>query len=141
MKTYSPSSNSITRKWHLYDAKGQILGRLATQIAKDLMGKGKPEFVRHLDIGDNVVVINAAEIAVTGHKMDQKLYHHHSGFPGGMRVATLGELMEKHPQRAIENAVKGMLPRNKLHDRMMKHLHVYAGPEHPYAKQFKQADK
>jgi len=137
MKTYSPSAQSITRKWILYDAKDRILGRLATEIAKTLMGKDKPGFVRHLDIGDHVVVVNAALIAVSGHKLEQKLYHRHSGFPGGMKVTVLGDLLAKTPEKVIINAVSGMLPDNKLHDRLLRHLHVYAGIEHPYTQQFK----
>jgi large subunit ribosomal protein L13 len=137
MKTYSPSAQSITRKWVLFDAKGQILGRLATEIAKTLMGKNKPGFVRHLDIGDHVVVINAGLISVTGHKLKQKLYHHHSGFPGGMKIKVLEDLLTKSPDKVIINAVAGMLPDNKLHDRMLTHLHVYGGQEHPYTTQFK----
>jgi large subunit ribosomal protein L13 len=137
MKTYSPSAKSITRKWILFDAKGKILGRLATEIAETLMGKNKPGFVRHLDIGDHVVVINAGSIIVTGHKLQQKLYHRHSGYPGGMKVRVLSNLLVQSPEKVIINAVAGMLPDNKLHDRMLKHLHVYAGPEHPYLAQFK----
>lgn len=137
MKTYSPSANSITRKWVLYDAKDQILGRLATQIAETLMGKDKPGFVRHLDIGDHVVVVNAGLIRVTGRKLKQKLYHHHSGFPGGMKVKVLGDLLAKSPEKVIISAVSGMLPDNKLHDRILTHLHVYGGGEHPYTSQFK----
>ncbi len=137
MTTHSPSANDITRKWYLLDADNQILGRLATRIAKLLMGKGKPDFVRHLDMGDNVVVTNAAKISVTGNKVTEKLYRRHSGFPGGMHVHTFSQVMAKAPERIIISAVSGMLPDNKLHDRMLKHLHVYAGPDHPYQKQFK----
>jgi len=137
MKTYSPSSPSITRKWIFFDAKGRILGRMATEIAKILMGKDKSDFVRHLDIGDHIVVVNAAQISVTGKKLGQKLYHRHSGFPGGMKVTVLGDLLAKSPEKVIISAVSGMLPDNKLHDRMLKHLHVYPGAEHPFTKQFK----
>jgi large subunit ribosomal protein L13 len=137
MKTYSPSAQSLTRKWYLFDAKDQILGRLATQVARLLMGKDKPDFVRHMDNGDHVVIINASLIRVTGNKMGQKLYHRHSGFPGGMKVTVLGDLLAKTPEKVIINAVAGMLPDNKLHDKMLKHLHVFTGGEHPYSKQFK----
>jgi large subunit ribosomal protein L13 len=137
MKTYSPSARSITRKWFLFDAKGKVLGRLATEIAKTLMGKNKPDFIRHMDIGDHVVVINASQIATTGNKLDQKLYHRHSGFPGGMKVTVLGDLLAKSPERVITIAVAGMLPDNKLHDKMLRHLHVFANAEHPFTQQFK----
>ena len=110
---------------------------MATEIAKILMGKDKSDFVRHLDIGDHIVVVNAAQISVTGKKLGQKLYHRHSGFPGGMKVTVLGDLLAKSPEKVIISAVSGMLPDNKLHDRMLKHLHVYPGAEHPFTKQFK----
>jgi large subunit ribosomal protein L13 len=139
-KTYYPRSGDITRDWHIFDAKDQILGRLATQIATVLMGKNKASFSRAMDIGDHVVVINASEIAVTGRKEKQKLYHQHSGYPGGMKVTVLEDLRQAHPDRIIIHAVAGMIPDNKLHDRILKHLHVYAGPEHPYTKQFKAND-
>jgi large subunit ribosomal protein L13 len=137
MKTYSPSIKDITRQWHFFDAENQVLGRLATQVAKILMGKHKTEFVRHLDIGDHVVIVNAEKIAVTGNKAGQKIYHHHSGFPGGMKVTTFAQMLAAHPERILINAVSGMLPDNKLKDPMLKHLHVYPGPVNPYAKQFK----
>jgi large subunit ribosomal protein L13 len=137
MNTHTPKAQDISRDWYLFDAKDQILGRLATKIAGILMGKGKTDFARHFDMGDHIVVINAAEIAVTGNKKLQKLYHRHSGFPGGMRVTRLEEMLERHPDRVIIHAVAGMLPDNKLHDRMLKHLHVFAGPQHPYTTQFK----
>ncbi len=137
MRTHSPKSSDIARKWYLFDAKGQVLGRLATQIAKILMGKDKVDFVRHFDMGDHVVVINASEVAVTGLKAQQKVYHHHSGFPGGMKVTSYERMLEVHPDRIIIAAVRGMLPNNKLRDRMLKHLHVYAEANHPYTEQFK----
>lgn len=138
MKTFTPKNAEIARDWHLIDAKGQVLGRLATQVAILLMGKHKPNFARHVDAGDHVVIINAKEVVVTGRKYTQKEYHRHSGYPGGMKVTTYEQMMEKRPETVIEKAVAGMLPDNKLHDRMLKHLHVYAGSEHPYDKQFKQ---
>jgi large subunit ribosomal protein L13 len=136
-KTHSPSVKDIARKWHLLDAKGQVLGRFATQIAKLLMGKDKPDFVRHLDMADHVVVTNAKEVVVTGNKFSQKLYHRHSGHPGGMTVTPYFREQQNHPDRIIIKAVSGMLPRNKLHDRLLSHLHVYPDANHPYTKQFK----
>lgn len=138
MKTYSPKVQDISRDWHIFDAKDQILGRLATQIAKVLMGKGKVGFARHLDMADHVVVINASQIAVTGNKLSQKVYHRHSGYPGGMKVTRLDTLLNTKPDQVIIKAVSGMLPDNKLHDKMLKHLHVFAGSEHTYSQQFKQ---
>jgi large subunit ribosomal protein L13 len=137
MKTYSPSVTKISRDWHLIDANNQVLGRLATHIAELLMGKHKTDFVRHLDIGDHVVVINAAMIVVTGRKSSQKLYHRHSGWPGGMTITTFAQMQSAHPDRIIIHAVSGMLPKNKLHDRLLSHLHVYPTSDHPYVKQFK----
>lgn len=139
-KTHSPSVKDISRSWHLFDAEGQVLGRMATKIAELLMGKSKTDFVRHLDMADHVVVINAAKIVVTGNKSTQKLYHRHSGHPGGMTVTPYFRMQATHPDRIIISAVSGMIPRNKLHDRLLSHLHVYAGPQHPYVKQFKQTN-
>jgi len=138
MKTYSPSAGTISRKWHIFDAKGQVLGRLSTQIAQILMGKHKTDFVSYLDSGDHVVVINAKEVVVTGAKEDQKMYHRHSGYPGGHKAIPLSKVRETHPDRIILHAVAGMLPKNKLHDKMLKHLHIFSGNEHPYQEQFKQ---
>ena len=138
MKTYSPSVKTISRKWHIFDAKGQTLGRLSTQISKVLIGKLKTDFTKHLDIADHVVVINASQIVVTGSKDQQKVYHHHSGYPGGMRVVSYQTMLDTHPDRIITHAVSGMLPNNKLRDKILKHLHVYATSEHPYKSQFKQ---
>lgn len=138
MKTYSPKSSEITRSWHLFDAKGAILGRLSTQIAKLLIGKHKTNYAPHFDAGDNVVVINAAEIAVSGNKETQKLYRHHSGYPGGMKVKNLALVRETKPTEILLHSVSGMLPKNKLQAKMLKHLHIYAGSDHPYGKQFKQ---
>lgn len=140
MITFSPKPAETARKWHLLDAKDQVLGRLSTQIAKILMGKSKTSFSRHLDLGDHVVVINAAKVAVTGNKEQQKLYHHHSGYPGGMKVHFLAQVRAAHPDRIITHAVSGMLPKNRLQDKMLTHLHVYPGPEHPYASQFKKSE-
>ena len=137
MTTFSPKTAEVSRAWHLLDAKDAVLGRLATQIAVFLMGKHKTTFSRHLDWGDHVVVINAAQIKVTGRKETQKLYHRHSGYPGGMKVAVLKDLRASHPDRIITHAVAGMLPDNKLQDKMLLHLHVFPGPEHPFTSQFK----
>jgi large subunit ribosomal protein L13 len=139
-KTFSPSVSDIARKWYFFDAKGKVLGRLAGEIAKKLMGKDKINFVRHLDMGDHVVVVNAAEVVLTGRKEQQKVYHHHSGYPGGMKVTTLPVMRQTHPERIIEHAVAGMLPQNRLHDKILKHLHIYSGSEHPYAEQFKKVN-
>ena len=127
MRTYSVTLSEVKRQNHMIDASGQVLGRLATHIAELLMGKHKPVFSRHIDTGDFVTVINAEKIKVTGKKMQQKMYYRHSGYPGGFKVISLGEMLNKHPERVIEYAVKGMLPPNKLRDRMMKRLRVYAG--------------
>ncbi|MEE8413530.1 MAG: 50S ribosomal protein L13 [Dehalococcoidales bacterium] len=135
MKTYSTKASEIKREWHLFDASDQILGRLATQIAVLLMGKHKPIYARHLDTGDYVVVINAEKVRVTGDKLRQKLYYRHSGYPGGLKNTSLGKLMQTHPTRAIEYAVKGMIPHTKLGAQMIKKLKVYAGEEHPHQAQ------
>ncbi len=135
MKTYQPKASDIDRRWILVDAAGQNLGRLATQIACLLRGKGKPTFVPHQDVGDFVVVINAEKIAVTGKKIRQKTYHHHSQYPGGIKAVTLGVLLQDAPARVVEKAVRGMLPKTKLGDALFTKLKVYAGPDHPHAAQ------
>lgn len=137
MKTHSPTASDITRKWHLIDAKDQVLGRLATRVAGLLMGKDKTDFIRHMDIADHVVIINAAQIVVTGRKAALKKYYRHSGFPGGLKVTAFSTLRATHPDQIITHAVSGMLPQNKLHDRMLSHLHVFPGSEHTYINQFK----
>jgi len=137
MKTHSPKAKEIKREWHLIDAQDKILGRLATQIAQLLMGKNKPYFARHLDCGDYVVVINAKEVKVSGKKEKQKIYYHHSGYPGGLKETPLWMLREKHPERIIIHAVSGMLPKNKLRARMLERLKVQVGEEHPYEDKFK----
>jgi len=124
--------SNIKRSWHLVDAKDQILGRLATKIARLLSGKDKVEYVPYLDLGDNVVVINAAEVAVTGRKEKQKIYYRHSGYPGGLKAETLEELRQRRPEEILRRAVKGMLPKNKLQKSMLKRLHIFAGDKHPY---------
>ena len=132
MKTYSTKVSDIKREWHLIDASGEILGRLATRVAGLLMGKHKPLFTRSMDMGDFVVVLNADEVRVTGNKAAQKFYHRHSGYPGGLKSISLEKMMQTHPTRVIEHAVKGMLPKNRLNARMMKRLKVYAGDTHPH---------
>ena len=134
-KTYSPRAAEVQRRWHVIDAAGRPLGQVATQAAVLLHGKHKPMFSPSLDVGDYVVVINAAQVAVSGRKMDDKLYHRHSGYPGGLRTIRLRDLMAKFPERVIEAAVRGMLPKNRLGRAQYRHLRVYAGPEHPHAGQ------
>ncbi len=135
MKTYSAKPSELSHDWYVIDASGETLGRLATLAAMHLLGKHKPQFTAHMDCGDNVVVINAAKITVTGNKLTDKKYYRHSGYPGGLREITLEKLMQTHPTRAIEHAVSGMLPKNRLQDVRMKRLKVYAGEEHPHAPQ------
>ena len=134
-KTWNAKPGEITRRWYLFDAEGQTLGRLATRIADTLRGKGKPEYTPHVDTGDFVVVVNAEKIRVTGNKLDQKRYYRHSGYPGGLRSRTLREQLERRPTEVIRKAVKGMLPRNKLASAQIGKLKIYAGPEHPHAAQ------
>ena len=129
------SPATIDRKWYVVDATGMTLGRLASEIAKVLRGKNKPIFTPHIDTGDNVIVINAEKIAVTGKKMNQKIYYHHSDYVGGMKETTLKEKLAKKPESVIELAVKGMLPKGPLGRQMLKKLHVYAGPEHKHEAQ------
>lgn len=135
MKTYSPRLAEVGHDWYLVDAKGQTLGRLATQIATYLMGKHKPQYAAHIDCGDNIVVINAAEVGVTGNKLENKKYYHHSGYPGGIKEVTLADQLIRKPERVIEHAVAGMLPKNRLHDDRMARLRIFAGAEHSHAGQ------
>jgi large subunit ribosomal protein L13 len=135
--TASTSINDIKRTWHLIDLQDANLGRTATRIAELLMGKGKPYFVRNMDCGDYVVVINAKEVAVTGKKEEQKTYARHSQYPGGFKSETLRELRQRRPEEIIKHAVKGMLPDNKLRDRMLKRLFIFAGDTHTYQDKFK----
>lgn len=130
MKTYMANPDKIERKWYVVDAAGCTLGRLASEVAKVLRGKNKPEFTPHVDTGDYVVIVNAEKVKVTGKKMSQKIYYNHSEYVGGMRETTLAEMMDKKPERVIELAVKGMLPKGPLGRAMIKKLHVYAGPDH-----------
>jgi large subunit ribosomal protein L13 len=135
MKTYSAKPGEITREWYLVDADGQTLGRLATLIADTLRGKRKPQFTPHVDTGDFVVVVNAEKIVTTGAKLDQKMYHRHSGYPGGLKSRSLREQLDRQPTEVIRLAVRGMLPKNKLARRQLTKLKVYAGPEHPHESQ------
>ena len=135
MKSFMASPSNIERKWYVVDATGHTLGRLSSEIASILRGKNKPTFTPHIDTGDYVVVVNADKIKVTGKKLDQKIYYHHSDYVGGMKETTLREMMAKKPERVIEMAVKGMLPKGPLGREMYTKLHVYAGPEHKHAAQ------
>ena len=135
MKTYMPSASSIERKWYVVDAADMTLGRLASEVAKVLRGKNKPEYTPFLDMGDNVIIVNAEKIKVTGKKMEQKIYFRHSAYVGSAKYTTLREMMEKKPVKVIEKAVRGMLPSGRLGDQMYTKLHVYEGPEHKHAAQ------
>jgi large subunit ribosomal protein L13 len=135
MKTYSAKPGEVTREWYLVDADGLTLGRLATVIADTLRGKRKPQFTPHVDTGDFVVVVNAEKIAVTGNKLDQKIYYRHSGYPGGLKERTLREQLERRPTEVLRKAVKGMLPKNRLAAKQLTKLKIYAGPEHPHGPQ------
>jgi large subunit ribosomal protein L13 len=135
MKTFVATPENRQRDWYVVDAEGKTLGRLATQIADVLRGKRKPQYTPHCDVGDFVVVVNAEKIAVTGDKRRSKRYYRHSGYPGGVRSRTLGEMLDRKPEDVIRLAVKGMLPRNKLARKQLLKLKIYAGPEHPHAAQ------
>lgn len=141
MRTYSTKVSDIDRKWWVIDASGKTLGRLASEVAGLLKGKHKPIYSPHLDVGDYVIVVNAAKVEVTGKKLTQKIYYRHSLYPGGLRSTRLDEMMETHPTRVIEHAVKGMLPHNRLGAAMFKKLKVYAGAEHPHQAQVKATEK
>ncbi|RMH15693.1 MAG: 50S ribosomal protein L13 [Acidobacteria bacterium] len=134
-KTYSPKRAEIERQWHLVDATGKTLGRLASEIARVLRGKHKPAFAPHLDTGDFVIVVNAEKVVLTGRKEDQKAYRRHSGRPGGLKTVMARQLRQRHPSRMIELAVRGMLPKNSLGRQQLKKLKVYAGPDHPHQAQ------
>ena len=135
MKTYMPTASEIERKWYVIDAADQTLGRLATQIATVLRGKHKPIYTPYLDTGDYVIVVNAEKVKVTGKKLEEKIYWHHTGWVGGQKKTTLKRMLQIHPERVVEHAVKGMLPKGPLGRQMYRKLHVYAGPEHPHAAQ------
>lgn len=134
-KTIHQPVNDIDRRWHLIDASGRVLGRLATEVAVLLRGKHKPIFSPHLDTGDFVVIINAEKVQLTGKKLRDKVYHRHSGYPGGLKTTTAEQMLKKHPTRVLEAAVRGMLPRTKLGDALFRKLKVYAGSTHPHASQ------
>lgn len=135
MKTYTLKAREIETRWHVLDADGRPLGRLASETAQLLRGKHRPTFTPHLDNGDFVVVVNASKVKVTGNKMQQKLYYRHSGYPGGLKETPLPRMLERHPERVVKQAVKGMLPHNRLGRKLLGHLKVYGGPEHPHEAQ------
>ena len=135
MRTFSPKSSDVQRQWHVIDAADLVLGRLASNAAQLLRGKHKPIYAPHVDTGDFVIIVNAEKIALTGNKREQKFAYKHSGYPGGLRAVRYSELLDKHPERAVEKAIKGMLPKTKLGRQMAKKLKVYAGPDHPHAAQ------
>ena len=135
MKTYIPSQNELTRRWHLIDANSRVLGRIATVAAKLLQGKHKPRYTPFLDTGDHVIIVNAEQIKLTGRKTEQKLYRRHSGYPGGLTETRVKSLLQDKPTRVVEQAVRGMLPKTKLGNAMYRKLKVYAGPEHPHSAQ------
>ncbi len=135
MKTFTATPETIKRDWYVVDASDKTLGRLATEIARRLRGKHKPEYTPHMDTGDYIVVVNAEKVAVTGNKMKDKIYYHHTGFPGGLKSISLEKLLQEAPERVIETAVKGMLPKGPLGREMYRKLKVYAGPEHAHAAQ------
>ena len=139
MKTISAKAETVKRDWYIVDASNKTLGRLATELARRLRGKHKPEFTPHVDTGDYLVVINAEKVAVTGRKMDNKMYHHHTGYIGNLKSIALKDLLAQHPERVIEFAVKGMLPKNPLGRAMYRKLKVYSGPNHPHSAQQPQA--
>ncbi|PIE33464.1 50S ribosomal protein L13 [candidate division KSB3 bacterium] len=135
MKTEFVKKEQVARKWYVIDAQGQVLGRLAVEIARRLRGKHKPNFSPHVDTGDYIIVVNADKVRLTGRKMDDKMYHRHTGYPGGLRSMTARQLLNRKPERMIELAVKGMLPKNRLGRRMYQKLKVYATADHPHAAQ------
>ena len=135
MKTYVPKQGEVESKWFVVDAEGKRLGRLASEVAKILRGKHKPQFTPFLDMGDHVIVVNAEKIVLTGRKLEQKMHHRHSGYPGGLKSVPYSKIMVERPERAIEYAVKGMLPHNRLGRKMVRKLKVYKGPDHPHEAQ------
>ncbi|MCD8250221.1 MAG: 50S ribosomal protein L13 [Lachnospiraceae bacterium] len=135
MNSFMANPDKVERKWYVVDADGCTLGRLSSEVAKVLRGKNKPEFTPHIDTGDYVIVINAEKIKVTGKKLDQKIYYHHSDYVGGLKETTLREMLAKKPEKVVEDAIRGMLPKGPLGRQMFGKLHVYAGPEHPHAAQ------
>lgn len=141
MKTYQPKEKEVTRNWYLIDVGGKVLGRSATQIATLLMGKHKPTYSGHMDMGDFVVVINAKDVQLTGRKKSQKVYYSHSGYPGGFKEVKFAQMIEEQPEKVIKLAVKRMLPKNRLQSKRMRRFKVFAGPNHSYKEKFKDASK
>ena len=141
MRTYTLRPKEIETRWHVIDATDRPLGRLASEIATPLRGKYRPTFTPHMDNGDFVIVVNAEKVRVTGRKLDQKIYYRHSGYPGGLKATPLREMLAKHPERVIQRAVWGMLPKNRLSRKLMRHLKVYAGPEHPHQAQVRASER
>ena len=139
MRTYTPKASEITRSWYVVDAEGMVLGRLATEVASILRGKHKPTYTPHMDTGDHVIVINADKVVLTSNKGEKLFVHRHSGYPGGLRSKSYGQLMAEKPEEAVRRAVRGMIPKNRLGRQMIKKLKVYAGPVHPHASQMPQA--
>jgi len=135
MKTFSANPETVKREWYVVDATDKVLGRLATEIARRLRGKHKPEYTPHVDTGDYIVVVNVDKVRVTGNKEDDKMYHHHTGFPGGLKSMNLRDMRDQHPDRILESAVRGMLPKNPLGRAMLDKLRIYAGPEHKHQAQ------
>jgi large subunit ribosomal protein L13 len=135
MKTFTATPKTIERDWCLVDATDKTLGRLATEVASRLRGKHKPTYTPHMDTGDNIVIVNAEKIKVTGNKLNDKIYYHHTGYVGHLKSISLGKQLQEHPERVLEGAIKGMLPKNSLGRAMFRKLHVYAGPEHPHTAQ------
>jgi len=135
MRTFNATNQNVERDWYVVDAEGQTLGRLATEIAHRLRGKHKPTYTPHVDTGDYIVVINAEKVRVTGRKLNDKMYHHHTGYIGNLKSISLGKLLQTHPERVLEKAVKGMLPKNSLGRAMFKKMKIFAGPEHTHAAQ------
>lgn len=135
MRTYAPKASEIQREWFIVDAQDLVLGRMATEVARILRGKHKPTFAPNMDMGDHVIIVNAEKVVLTNNKAETKLVHRHSGYPGGLKTQTYGELLEKKPADAIRRTIKGMLPRNRLGNQMLTKLKVYAGPDHPHAAQ------
>jgi len=138
VRTYTPKASEITRSWYVVDAEGMVLGRLATEVASILRGKHKPTYTPHMDTGDHVIVINADKVVLTSNKGDKLFVHRHSGYPGGLRTKSYGQLMTEKPEEAVRRAVRGMIPKNRLGRQMIKKLKVYAGPVHPHASQMPQ---
>ncbi len=135
MKTYSLKAKEVEVRWHVLDAEGRTLGRFASEVAQLLRGKYRPPYTPHMDNGDFVVIVNAAKVKTTGNKAAQKIYYHHSGYPGGLKETPLARMLETHPERVLQQAVKGMMPHNRLSRRLLRHLKVYGGPEHPHQAQ------